>query len=137
MTLSFIKPDGVKRELIGEIIKRFEGSGLRVVGLKMLYLKKKEAEKFYAVHKDKPFFQDLTRFISSGPIVAMVLEGEDAINKNRQIMGATNPKEAEEGTIRRGYGTSIEQNVVHGSDSKESAIYEIPYFFNNLEIFSY
>ncbi|GBD38610.1 Nucleoside diphosphate kinase [bacterium HR37] len=133
-TLSIVKPDGVSKNLIGEVIKRFEQNGLRVVALKMVKLSKTQAEGFYAVHKDKPFFQSLTDFMSSGPCVVMVLEGKDAISKVREIMGATDPKKAETGTIRRDFAQNIERNIVHGSDSKESASFEISYFFNALEI---
>lgn len=133
-TLSIVKPDGVSKNLIGEVIKRFEQNGLRVVALKMVKLSKTQAEGFYAVHKDKPFFQSLTDFMSSGPCVVMVLEGKDAISKVREIMGATDPKKAETGTIRRDLAQNIERNIVHGSDSKESASFEISYFFNALEI---
>lgn len=134
-TLSIVKPDGVKRNLIGEVIRRFEQNGLKVVGIKMIKMNKKEAEGFYEVHRGKPFFESLTTFMSSGPSVVMVLEGEDAISKTRQIMGATDPKEAKEGTLRNQYGTNIEQNVVHGSDGPQTASFEIGYFFNALEIF--
>lgn len=136
-TLSIIKPDGVKKGVIGEVIRRFENNGLRVVAMKMLWMDKKEAEGFYDVHKDKEFFDSLTDFISSCPAVVMVLEGENAIAKNRQIMGATNPEKAEEGTIRKEFASGIERNIVHGSDSPETATFEISYFFNALEIFDY
>lgn len=136
-TLSFIKPDGVKKALIGEIIRRYESSGLKVVGIKMLRLSVEEAERFYEVHREKPFFKSLTNFIASGPIVAMVLEGEDAVLKNRQLMGATDPKKAEKGTIRGDFATEIEKNIVHGSDSPENAQREIRFFFSDMEIFSY
>ena len=132
-TLSLIKPDGVRKNLIGEVIRFFEQNGLRIVSLKMLWLSKKEAEGFYVVHKDRPFYDSLTTFMSSGSIVALVLEGESAIKKNRELMGATNPAEALKGTIRGNFGVGIEENVVHGSDSKESADFEIPYFFSKLE----
>ncbi len=132
-TLSLIKPDGVRKNLIGEVIRFFEQNGLRIVSLKMLWLSKKEAEGFYVVHKDRPFYDSLTTFMSSGSIVALVLEGESAIKKNRELMGATNPAEALKGTIRGNFGGGIEENVVHGSDSKESADFEIPYFFSKLE----
>ena len=132
-TLSLIKPDGVRKNLIGEVIRFFEQNGLRIVSLKMLWLSKKEAEGFYVVHKDRPFYDSLTTFMSSGPIVALVLEGDNAIKKNRELMGATNPAEALKGTIRGNFGGGIEENVVHGSDSKESADFEIPYFFSKLE----
>ncbi|MEW6001476.1 MAG: nucleoside-diphosphate kinase [Nitrospirota bacterium] len=133
-TLSIIKPDGVKKNLTGEVIKRFEQSGLRLAALKMLLLSKSEAKEFYIVHKDRPFYESLTTFMSQGPIVVMVVEGEDAINKVREIMGATNPKDAAPGTIRADFASDIERNIVHGSDSKESASYEIPFFFASLEI---
>ncbi|MFA4911674.1 MAG: nucleoside-diphosphate kinase [Desulfobacteria bacterium] len=136
-TLSIIKPDGVKKRVIGEVIKRFENNGLRVVAMKMLWMNKREAEGFYDVHKDKGFYDSLTDFMSSGPAVVMVLEGENAIAKNRQIMGATNPEKAEEGTIRKAFASGIEKNIVHGSDSPETATFEISYFFNALEIFDY
>ncbi len=135
-TLSIIKPDGVKNNLIGEIIKRFEQRGLRIAGLKMLKMSKEEAKGFYIVHKPLTFYENLTDFMSEGPIVVMVVEGEDAINKVRKIMGATNPKDAEPGTIRADYASDIEHNIVHGSDSKESASYEIPYFFSSIEIYT-
>lgn len=135
-TLSIVKPDGVNKKLIGEVIKRFESNGLRVIGLKMIWMNKKEAEGFYAVHRGKPFFESLTDFMSSGPCVVMVLEGENAISKTRALMGATDPKKAEEGTLRRQYASNIEQNIVHGSDAPETAAFEISYFFNALEIFA-
>ena len=133
-TLSLIKPDGVKRNLIGEVIKRFEQNGLKVTAMKMLWLSKKETEGFYIIHKDRPFYDSLTTFMSSGPIVALVLRGENAISKTRELMGATNPAEAVKGTIRRDLAESIEANVVHGSDSKRSTEFEIPYFFNQMEL---
>ena len=133
-TLSIVKPDGVRRNLIGQVLSRLESSDLRLIGLKMIQLSKKQAEGFYAVHKDRPFFSSLTNFMSSGPCVVILLEGDNAINKLRDIMGATNPEEAVEGTIRRDYASNIEQNVVHGSDSPESALFEIKYFFNDLEV---
>lgn len=133
-TLSIIKPDGVARGLIGEVIKRFEKEGIRIAAMKMLHMTKEEAEGFYAVHKEKPFFDSLTNFMSSGPIVVMVLEGEDVIQRNRDLMGATNYKEAKPGTIRADFATDIEKNVVHGSDSPENAEKEIAYFFSELEI---
>lgn len=132
-TLSIIKPDGVGRGLVGEVIKRFEENGMRIAAMKMAKLNKQQAEGFYAVHRDKPFFTSLTDFMSSGPIVVMVLEGEGVIEKNRTLMGATNYKEAAEGTIRREFATDIEKNIVHGSDSPETAEFEISYFFNKLE----
>ena len=133
-TLSIIKPDGVAGGLIGEVIKRFEEAGFKIVAMKMVQMSKKEAEGFYAVHMERPFFESLTRFMSSGPAVIMVLEGEDVITRNRELMGATNYKEAAEGTIRREFATDIEKNVVHGSDSPETAAFEIAYFFSALEL---
>jgi nucleoside-diphosphate kinase len=133
-TLSIIKPDGVEKNVIGEVISRFEKNGLKVVALKRVKLTKLDAEGFYAVHKERPFFGSLTDFMSRGPVVVLVLEGENAISKNREIMGATNPEEAAEGTIRKDFATNIEENTVHGSDSPESADSEINYFFNALEI---
>lgn len=131
-TLSIIKPDGVVKGIIGEIIKRFENNELKIKAMKMVHLSKKEAEGFYIVHKERPFYSSLTDFMSSGPIVVMVLEGKDAIRKNREIMGATNPEDADTGTIRRDFGTDVEKNTVHGSDSPESAAFEIDYFFKSL-----
>jgi nucleoside-diphosphate kinase len=136
-TLSIVKPDGVQKHLIGEVTKRFEDHGLKIVGLKMISMDKKEAEGFYAVHRGKPFFESLTSFMSSGPAVVMVLEGEGAIAKTRELMGATDPKQAKEGTLRRQYATNIERNVVHGSDAPETAAFEINYFFNALEVSQY
>jgi nucleoside-diphosphate kinase len=136
-TLSIVKPDGVQKHLIGEVIKRFEDHGLKVVGLKMISMDKKEVEGFYAVHRGKPFYESLTTFMSSGPAVVLVLEGEGAISKTRELMGATDPKQAKEGTLRRQYATNIERNVVHGSDAPETAAFEIKYFFNSLETFEY
>ncbi len=133
-TLSIVKPDGVKKGLIGEVISRFEKAGLKVVALKMIKLSKEQAMGFYIVHKDKPFYNSLTDFMSEGPIVVMVIEGNDAISKVRGIMGATDPKEAAPGTIRADFANTIERNIVHGSDSKESADFEIGYFFSSLEI---
>jgi len=133
-TLSIVKPDGVKKNLIGEVIKRFEQKGLKIAALRMLKLSKDEAKGFYIVHKDRPFYESLTSFMSEGPIVVMVVEGENAINKIRELMGATNPEDAVLGTIRADFASDIEHNIVHGSDSKESASYEIPYFFSSLEI---
>ena len=136
-TLSIVKPDGVQKHLIGEVIKRFEDDGLKVVGLKMISMDKKEAEGFYSVHRGKPFYESLTTFMSSGPVVVMALEGEGAISKTRELMGATDHKQAKEGTLRRQYATNIERNVVHGSDALETAAFEIKYFFNSLEMFEY
>jgi nucleoside-diphosphate kinase len=136
-TLSIIKPDAVSRHLIGEIIKRLEQNNLKVTAARMLHLTKKEAEGFYAVHRGKGFFDSLTTYMSSGPILAMVLEGEDAISRNRTVMGATNPAEAVPGTIRKEFGMSIEKNSIHGSDSPETAAFEISYFFKENEILAY
>jgi len=136
-TLSIVKPDGVKKNLIGEVIKCFESNGLKLVALKMISMDKKEAEGFYAVHRGKPFFESLTSFMSSGPSVVMVLEGKGAISKTRELMGATDPKQAEEGTLRRQFAKDIERNIVHGSDGPETAAFEIAYFFNALEMFEY
>jgi nucleoside-diphosphate kinase len=133
-TLSIIKPDGVARGIIGEVIQRLETNKLNIVAMKMLKMNKTQAEDFYAVHEERPFFDSLTYFMSSGPIVLMVLEGENAIAKYREIMGATDYKEAAEGTIRRDFATDIEKNVVHGSDSSETAVFEIGYFFNSFEL---
>jgi len=133
-TLSIIKPDGVSRGVMGEVIKRFENAGIKIAAMKMIHMSKKQAQGFYAVHKERPFFESLTDFMCSGPAVVMVLTGENVISKNRELMGATNYKEAAEGTIRRDFATDIEKNVVHGSDSSESAAFEISYFFNHLEI---
>jgi len=133
-TLSIIKPDGVSHGLIGEVIKRFEKNNIKIVGMKLLKMTKTEAEGFYMVHKERPFFDSLTDFMSSGPVVVMALEGENVIDKNRRLMGATNPKDADEGTIRKDFATEIEKNVVHGSDSPETAAVEIAYFFNRFEI---
>ncbi|MBN2223318.1 MAG: nucleoside-diphosphate kinase [Deltaproteobacteria bacterium] len=136
-TLSIIKPDGVKKKIIGDIIGRFEKGGLKVVAMRMVHMSKREAEGFYAVHKDKPFYSSLTDFMSSGPAVVMILEGDGAIAKNRQLMGATDPKKADAGTIRAAYGTSIEVNTVHGSDAPETAATETAYFFSDIERFTY
>jgi len=135
-TLSIIKPDGVGRGLIGEVIKRLEEKEINIIAIKMLQLTKTGAEGFYAVHKERPFFESLTEFMSSGPAVMMVLEGEDVISKYRKLMGATNYKEAEEGTIRADFAREIEKNIVHGSDAPETAAFEISYFFNRFEIVS-
>lgn len=132
-TLSIIKPDGVSKNVIGQVVGRFEAAGLRVIGLRMLRLSAGDAKRFYIVHKERPFYGSLTEFMSEGPIVAMVLEGEDAISKARDIMGATNPDEAAPGTIRADFASGIERNVVHGSDSPGSAAYEIPFFFSSLQ----
>ncbi len=136
-TLSIVKPDGVQKHLIGEVIKRFEGRGLKLIAVKMISMSKKEAEGFYAVHRGKPFFESLTTFMSSGPCVVMVLEGEGAISKTRELMGSTDPKQAKEGTLRNEFAANIEKNVVHGSDAPETAAFEMKYFFNSLEMFEY
>ncbi len=133
-TLSIIKPDGVSRGLIGEVVKRLEAAGLSIVAMKMLHLTRTQAEGFYAVHRERPFFESLTKFMTSGPVVVMVLQGEDVIARYRDLMGATNYEEAAEGTIRRDFATDIEKNVVHGSDAPETAAFEIGYFFSQLEI---
>lgn len=133
-TLSIIKPDAVAKRVIGKIIKRFEQEGLKIVAMKMIKLSKKQAKAFYSVHRDKPFFDSLTDFMSSGPVVVMVLEGEEAIQKNRDIMGATNPKEAAPGTLRYEFATDVEKNAVHGSDAPETAIREIAFFFSEYEL---
>jgi len=134
-TLSIVKPDGVKINLIGEVIKRFEQQGLRIAAMRMLRMSIDDAKGFYLVHKERPFYDSLTSFMSEGPVVVVVVEGENAIKKVRQIMGATNPKDAAPGTIRADFASDIEHNIVHGSDSRESAAYEIPYFFPALEIY--
>ena len=133
-TLSIIKPDGVSRNLVGTVVKRLEEDGLKIVAMKMIRMSKSDAKGFYKVHEGKPFYESVTDFMSSGPCVVMALEGEDAIERYRKIMGATNFKDAEEGTIRREFATDIEKNVVHGSDSQESARFEIGYFFSALEM---
>jgi len=132
-TLSIIKPDGVTRGLIGEVVKRIESNRLKIVAMKMIFMTKKQAEGFYEVHRKRPFFDDLTNFMSSGPAVVMVLEGDGVIAKWRDMMGATNYEEAAEGTIRREFATDIEKNVVHGSDAPETAAFEVGYFFNSFE----
>jgi nucleoside-diphosphate kinase len=128
-TLSIIKPDGVEKNIIGKIYSRFEKAGLRIVEAKMLHLSQEQAEGFYAVHKERPFFNDLVDYMTSGPVMVQVLEGQDAINLNRKLMGATNPEEADEGTIRKDFADSIERNTVHGSDGPDTASIEIEYFF--------
>jgi len=133
-TLVMVKPDAVRRNQVGEVIRRFEAAGLTIRALKMVCLERREAEGFYQVHRERPFFESLTRFMSSGPTVAMVLEGPEAISRVRKLMGATDPAKAEPGTIRKDLAASIEQNAVHGSDSPESAAYEIPYFFSAVEL---
>ncbi|MFH1488516.1 MAG: nucleoside-diphosphate kinase [Pseudomonadota bacterium] len=136
-TLSIIKPDGVSRNLTGDVMKRIEETGLKIIAMKMIKMTKSQAKGFYNVHAGKPFFESVTNFMSSGPCVVMALEGEDAIKRYRKLMGATNHKEAEEGTIRRVFATDIEKNVVHGSDSQETAEFEIRFFFNAFEIVEY
>lgn len=133
-TLSIVKPDGVEKNVIGEVYRRFEQAGLRIVAARMRRLTQAEAEGFYAVHRERPFFRDLVSYMTSGPVVVQVLEGEDAVARNRDIMGATDPKKAAPGTIRADLATSIEQNVVHGSDSLENAAREISYFFAETEL---
>jgi nucleoside-diphosphate kinase len=133
-TLSIVKPDGVRKNLIGEIYRRFEAAGLEIVAARMLRLRQDQAEQFYAVHKERPFFADLVRYMTSGPVVVQVLQGPDAINKNRELMGATDPKKAAAGTIRADFADSIEQNVVHGSDGPDTAAQEIAFFFAGAEI---
>ena len=133
-TLSLVKPDGVKRGLIGEVVKRFEAAGITIAAMKKLHLTLEQAQAFYSVHKERPFYGSLTQFMSSGPLVAMVLEGEDVIKKNRELMGATNYKDAAPGTIRHDFARDIEANIVHGSDAPETAKTEIAFFFNSLEI---
>ena len=135
-TLSIVKPDGVERGLAGEVIKRFEQAKIRIVAMKMVRLSLDQARKFYAVHRERPFFDSLTRFMSSGPVVVMVLEGENVIHKNRELMGATNYKDALPGTIRHDFARDIENNIVHGSDGPDTAAAEIAFFFNVLEICS-
>ena len=136
-TLSIIKPDGVEKGVIGRVISRFETAGLKPVAIKMKLLSKTEAEGFYAVHKARPFFADLVKFMTSGPVVLMVLEGEGAVAKNREIMGATDPKKAADGTIRKDFATDIEKNTVHGSDSPDTAKIEIAYFFRATDVHPY
>ena len=135
-TLSIIKPDAVAKNVIGQIYSRFESNGLKIVAAQMRHLSQAEAEGFYAVHKDRPFFKDLVKFMTSGPVMIQVLEGEEAIAKNRKLMGATDPKKAEPGTIRADFASSIDANAVHGSDAPETAAVEIAYFFPTLSICS-
>ncbi len=134
-TLSIIKPDAVKKNVIGKIVTRFEDNGLRIAAMKKVQLSKEEAQEFYVVHKDRPFYQDLVDFMVSGPVVVMVLEGDNAVSKNRELMGATNPKEAAKGTIRADFADSIDANAIHGSDSKENAAVEISFFFASSKIY--
>ena len=133
-TLSIIKPDGVGKGLIGEVVRRFEKEGIRIIAMRMFRLTLREAEGFYAVHRERPFFGSLTEFISSGPIVVMVLEGDGVISRNRALMGATDPKKADKGTIRADFADSVERNIVHGSDAPETAETEIRYFFSDLDV---
>jgi nucleoside-diphosphate kinase len=133
-TLSIVKPDGVRGNLIGEVYRRFETAGLAIIAARMLRLSQREAEGFYAVHRERPFFKDLVRYMTSGPVMVQVLEGESAVARQRDIMGATDPKQAAPGTIRADFATSIEQNVVHGSDAPETAAREIAYFFSVTEL---
>lgn len=133
-TLSIIKPDAVGNNVIGKILQRFEDNNLKIVASKMMHLSKEKAEGFYAIHKDKPFFEKLVNFMISGPVIVQVLEGDNAISKNREIMGATNPDEAKSGTIRKDFARSIDENAVHGSDAVETANIEIKYFFDDSEI---
>jgi nucleoside-diphosphate kinase len=133
-TLSIVKPDGVGRNLIGDVYRRFEQAGLRVVAARMMQLSTAEAEGFYSVHRERPFFKDLVRFMTSGPVMVQVLEGDGAIAKNREVMGATDPKKAAKGTIRAELATSIDENIVHGSDAPETAAREIGYFFREIEL---
>ena len=133
-TLSIIKPDGVGKGLIGEVIRRFEKEGIRIAAMRMFRLTRREAEGFYAVHRERPFFGSLTEFMSSGPIVVMVLEGDGVISRNRALMGATDPKKADKGTIRADFADSVERNIVHGSDAPETAETEIRYFFSDLDV---
>jgi nucleoside-diphosphate kinase len=133
-TLSIIKPDGVQKNLIGEVYKRFEDAGLRIVAAKMKHLNRREARSFYEVHRERPFYDDLVSYMTSGPVMVQVLEGENAIERNREIMGATNPKDADAGTIRADFAASIEENVVHGSDAADTAAREIGFFFSETEI---
>ncbi len=133
-TLSIVKPDGVQKNLIGEVTRRLEAAGLEVVAARMLKLRQEQAEQFYDIHRERPFFADLVTFMTSGPVMAQVLEGEGAIARNRELMGATNPSEADPGTIRADYAESIEQNIVHGSDSLDTAAQEVSFFFSGAEI---
>src|SRR6186713_1267473 len=133
-TLSIVKPDGVQKNVIGEVYRRFEQAGLKIVGARMMQLTQAQAEGFYAVHRERPFFKDLVRYMSSGPVVVQVLEGENAVAKNRELMGATDPKKADKGTIRAQFAENIEANSVHGSDSPDNAAIEIAFFFAGIEI---
>jgi nucleoside-diphosphate kinase len=133
-TLSIVKPDGVQKNLIGEVYRRFEQAGLRIIGARMLQLSQSQAEGFYAVHRERPFYPDLVRYMTSGPVMVQVLEGENAVARHREIMGATDPKKAAPGTIRADFAASIEQNVVHGSDAADTAAREIAFFFSESDL---
>ncbi len=133
-TLSIVKPDGVAKGVTGEVVRRMEQAGIRICAMKMIRLTLDQARMFYAVHRERPFYNSLTEFMTSGPIVAMVLMGENVIQRNRELMGATNPKDAAPGTIRRDFASDVEKNIVHGSDGPETAAQEIKFFFNDLEI---
>ena len=133
-TLSIIKPDAIGKNIVGEVISRLEKGGLRIIAAKMLHLNKEQAQGFYAIHRERPFFNDLVSFMTSGPVLVMILEGEDAIARNRDVMGATNPQEAAPGTIRAEFATTIDENIVHGSDAEETAHTEINFFFSPEEI---
>ncbi|GMU62485.1 MAG: nucleoside diphosphate kinase [Myxococcaceae bacterium] len=136
-TLSILKPDALEKGIIGKILSRFETNGLKPIAVRMQHLSKQEAEGFYAVHKERPFFKDLVSFMTSGPVVVMCLEGENAVAKNRELMGATDPKKADKGTIRADFAKSIDANTVHGSDSADNAKIEVAYFFRSTELVSY
>ena len=133
-TLAIIKPDGVRQKQIGEVVKRLEDAGFRIIGMRMVHLNAEEAGAFYAVHKERPFYQSLIRFMSSGPCIPLVLEAENAIDRLRTLMGATDPAKAAEGTIRKDLASNVEQNMIHGSDSENSAVTEIPFFFSQFEL---
>jgi nucleoside-diphosphate kinase len=133
-TLSIVKPDGVARNLIGEVYRRFESQGLKIIAARMLKLSQQQAELFYAVHRERPFYQDLVQYMTSGPVIAQVLEGENAVARHREIMGATDPKKAAPGTIRADLAQSVQANVVHGSDASDTAAHEIGFFFSTTEI---
>ena len=135
-TLSIIKPDAVKKNVIGQIYSRFEGAGLKVIAARMTWLSEQEAGQFYAVHKERPFFKDLVSFMTSGPVMIQALEGENAIAKNRELMGATDPKKADKGTIRADFADSIDANAVHGSDAPETAAVEVAFFFAGMNVYS-
>jgi nucleoside-diphosphate kinase len=135
-TLSIVKPDGVRKGVVGEVVRRFEKEGIRIVAMRMFHLSRRQAEGFYAVHRERPFFSSLVEFMTSGPVVVMALEGDDVIARNRALMGATDPAKADKGTIRADFADNIEQNVVHGSDGPDTAATEIAYFFSSLDIVS-